>query len=249
MNPAAGERIEDLQYKGLSIIVKESGFRYGTDSVLLAGFVRASKKERLIDLGTGTGVIALLASARTGARIDGIEIQPEQADMASRSFKMNGVDAEVICADMREFAPVRLYDGAVCNPPYYPAEHGRVSKKGQAGFEGAATHELYLSFEEMARSASGAIKYGGRFFMCCPAERLSEAFCTLTRERLEPKRLRLVSSCPGRTPYLALIEAKKGASPGLVIEPDLVLMKEDGSYTAEADEIYHRNTDGRHVSQ
>lgn len=245
MIPAEGERIEDLQYKGLRIIIKEGGFRYGTDSVLLAGFVRASKKERLLDLGTGTGVIAMLASARTGARIDGIELQPEQAEMAARSFEMNGLEAEIVCADMRTFVPPRLYDGAVCNPPYYPAEHGRVSQKGQSGFEGAATHELYLSFDEMARAASRMIKYGGRFFMCCPSERLSEAFCSLTRERLEPKRLRLVSSCPGKAPYLALIEAKKAAAPGLRIEPDLVLTNEDGAYTAEADEIYHRDRDGR----
>ena len=96
-----GERTEDLQYKGLRIIQSEEGFRFGTDSVLLAGFVNVSSKERVADLGTGTGVIAILVQARTGAKLTGIEIQPMQCDMARRSAEMNGQGIPVIEADMR----------------------------------------------------------------------------------------------------------------------------------------------------
>ena len=220
-----GERIEDLQYKGLRIIVNERGFRYGTDSVLLAGFARANAKERVADLGSGTGVIAILLSARTGAELTAIEIQPEQCDMARRSAAMNGQEIAVIEADMRK--------------PYYPAAHGRTSEKGEPGFEGAATHELYCTLGEVAESAARLIKYGGRFYMCCPAARLSEALCALTAQKLEPKRMRLVASRVEKAPYLALIEAKKGAAPGMIVERTLVVCNEDGSYTDETRSIYH----------
>ena len=235
------ERIEDLQYKGLRIIVSSKGFRYGTDSVLLAGFARAKAKERVADLGSGTGIIAILLQARTGAELTAIEIQPEQCDMARRSAEMNGQPITVIEADMRggELKKLGKFDAAVCNPPYYPAGHGKISAKGEEGFEGAAKHELYCTLEEVAQAASGLIKFGGRFYMCCPAARLSEALCALTAQRLEPKRMRLVSSREEKEPYLALIEAKKGAAPGMKVEKGLVISNSDGSYTEELRRIYH----------
>ena len=160
-----GENIEDLQYKGLRIIQAESGFRFGTDSVLLAGFVTAGKKDRIVDLGTGTGVIAILLEGRTGAELTAVEIQPVQCDMAERSAKMNGQDIKVINADMRE-AHKELgtgsFDIAVCNPPYYPANSGKLSKKGEGEYESAATQDLFCTMDEVAKSAARLIKFGGK---------------------------------------------------------------------------------------
>lgn len=238
-----GERIEDLQYKGLRIIQGEKGFRFGTDSVLLASFVTGGASDRIIDLGAGCGVIAILLQGRLGARLTAVELQPGGCDMARRSVKMNGQDIEVIEGDMRAMADALgcgAFDSAVCNPPYHRTASGKVSQKGEPGYEGAATHETECTLAEVAKSASRLIKYGGKFFMCCPASRLSEAFCALTSERLEPKRVRLVAARADKPPYLALIEAKKGAAPGLQIEDRLIIMKADGSFTEELDRIYHR---------
>lgn len=239
-----GESIEDLQYKGLRIIQNAGGFRFGTDSVLLAGFTKVTAKDRVVDLGSGTGVIAILLEARTGAALTAVEIQAEQSDMAVRSAEMNGQPIEVVECDMRT-AHERLgygsFDAAVCNPPYYPAGWGEKSSKGKGEFEGAATHELFCTLEEVAASASRLVKFGGKFFMCCPAERLSEAFCALTKNGLEPKRLRLVASNGEKSPYLALIESKKGAAPGLKLEKQLNVCDSSGNYTDEVRRIYHRD--------
>lgn len=245
MTPALkeGEKVEDLQYKGLRIIQNENGFRFGTDSVLLAGFVNVGGKDKLVDLGSGTGVIAILVEGRTGASVTGVEIQPEQCDMARRSVEMNGQSIEIVEADMRtahEKLGRGIFDAAVCNPPYYPAVAGKVSRKGETGFEGAATHDRFCTLEEVAASAARLIKFGGKFFICCPASRLAEAIEALAKERLTPKRLRLVAVREEKAPYLALIEAKKGAAPGLKLEKQLVLCNADGSYTEEANAIYHR---------
>ena len=238
-----GERIEDLQYKGLRIIQSEGGFRFGTDSILLAGFVKGTPSEKIADLGSGCGVIAILLEGRLKAKLTAIEIQPGGCDMTRRSAAMNGQPIEVVECDMREAHKklgAGVFDSAVCNPPYYPAGGGVISQKGEEGFKGAATHDVCCTLQEVADSAARLIKFGGRFFMCCPAARISEAFCALTASRLEPKRLRMVASTPDKAPYLALIEAKKGAAPGLRLEPQLELTHPDGTYTEEADRIYHR---------
>ncbi len=239
-----GERLEDLQYKGLRVIQSDAGFRFGTDSVLLAGFVNAAPHEKAVDLGSGTGVIAILAAARTGAHFTAVEIQPEQCCMARRSMELNGLDVPVIEADMRtahEKLGRGAFDLAVVNPPYYPATGGAVSKKGAEGFAGAATHDIYCAMDEVAQSAARLIKYGGKLFICCPASRLAELFAALGKEKLEPKRLRMVASRADKAPYLALIEAKKGAAPGLKVEKQLVISNDDGSYTDEVRAIYHMN--------
>lgn len=241
-----GERIEDLQYRGLKIIQNETGFRFGTDSVLLAGFANVGRREKVLDMGAGTGVIAILLEGRTGASLTALEIQKEQCDMARRSAEMNGQGIEVAEADMRT-AHLRFgtgsFDAAVCNPPYYPTDSGGISKKGENGFRGAATHETNCTLGEVAESAARLLKYGGKFFICCPSARLAEALCELSKNGLEPKRLRLAASSAEKAPYLALIEAKKGAAPGLIIEKQLNVMNPDGSYTEEANRIYHREND------
>ena len=92
----AGERIDDLQRSALGIIQNPAHFCFGTDAVLLSGFVRASAKERVADLCTGNGIVPLLLSAKTRAKeIVGVEIQPEIADMAERSIAMNGLSERV----------------------------------------------------------------------------------------------------------------------------------------------------------
>ena len=238
-----GEKTEDLQYKGLKIIQSEEAFRFGTDAVLLASWVKAKRTDRVIDLGAGTGIIAILVEGRTGAKTTAIDIQKDQCSMAERSVKMNGQCIDVIECDMRtawEKLGREQFDIAVCNPPYYPKNIGEISKKGAEGFEGAATHELFCTLEEIAESAEKLMKYGGKFYLCCPTARLAEAMTALSKNRMEPKRLRLVAANEDKPPYLALIEAKKGAAPGLIMEKQLNIMDPEGNYTEETNRIYHR---------
>lgn len=239
-----GESVEDLQYKGLRIIQNAGGFRFGTDSVLLAGFVSVSKGQKVVDLGSGTGILSILIEGRTGAKLTAVEIQPGQCDMARRSFLMNGQDIEQIEADMRtvhELTGREAFDAAVCNPPYYPANAGKLSQKGSGEYVSAATHEQWCRVSEVAKAAAGLLKFGGKLFICCPIARLAEVFCALKDEKLEPKRIRTVTSVEGKLPYLALIEAKKGAAPGLKWEKELAVCDTQGNYTEETNRIYHRN--------
>ena len=128
-----GERLDTLQYQGLQIIQKEQGFRFGTDSVLLADFAAPRSGDRVADLGTGTGILCILmASRQPNSTYTALEIQTDMAEMATRSVKLNNMDdrIEVHACDFRE-APSFLGHGkfslVVCNPPYGKAGSSMVN--------------------------------------------------------------------------------------------------------------------------
>ncbi len=208
---------DDLQYDGLVILRDTERFAYGHDAVLLANFVRMKRGEKLCDLGTGTGIIAILAHAKTGADVLAVDIDPDCCALAKQSVELNGLSPriEVLRADMREMriAQYGTFDAAVCNPPYRAGgtESADPSRRRSAFQEDCTLHD--------AVSAAGRLlKNGGRFFVCYPAELVAPLCAALDRERLAVKRLCFVRSKADRPPYLALVEAKKNARHGAVIE-------------------------------
>lgn len=238
------ERIDDLQFNGLRIIQATDSFRFGTDSVLLAGFAQPKRTDECIDLGAGSGVLSILLNERTGCRMTAVEADAAQCGRLERSIGMNGQTDElrfgrgirVLHADyIKNTKQIGLccFDSAVCNPPYFRRDCGEVPAFG------TATHELTADIGSVARAASALLKFGGKLFICFPSFRLSEAFVALSMAGVEPKRLRLVSVRAEKAPYLALIEAKKGARSGLIIEKPLMIHSENGEYTDEVKEIYH----------
>lgn len=218
---------DDLQYKNLVILRDTERFAYGHDAVLLANFVRAKPGERFLDLGTGTGVIALLAHAKTGAAALAVDIDPACCELAQKSVDLNGLAGaiEVRRADLRAFsAPqAELFDAAVCNPPYYKAgtESGNLSRR-RSMFQEDCT------LADVVSCAARNLKNGGRFFICYPAELLAPLCAALDAAKLPPKRIRLVRSKADKPPYLVLIEAKKNARDGAVIEEET--LEEDDEY-------------------
>ena len=119
-----GERIDDLQLDGLHILQKKDGFRFGMDAVLLADFTRTRPRERIADLGTGTGILSLLLShQQPDTQFEAIELQPDMADMAGRSVELNGLSdrIHVHAMDLRQAPETFGYEkfhAVVCNPPY-----------------------------------------------------------------------------------------------------------------------------------
>ena len=129
----AGERIDELQRNGYQIIQNENGFCFGMDAVLLSGFARVKKKENVLDLGTGTGIIPILLEAKTeGRHFTGLEIQETSADMAKRSVCLNDLNAkvEIVRGDIKEAADLfgkASFDVVTSNPPYMTGQHGLVN--------------------------------------------------------------------------------------------------------------------------
>ena len=216
----------------------------GTDSVLLADFVRPGGAERGIDLGCGGGILSLLLLARSETlHMTGLELRPDAAALGRENLARNGLSgrSEILTGDIREhrslFAP-GSFDLAVSNPPYFPAGSGGRSPDPARA---AARGEEYCSLPQLCRAASWLLHTGGRFCLVHRPERLSELFVCLSAHALEPKRLRLVCPREGSAPSLVLVEARRGGRPGLQIEPALVLTDADGKESAELRRIYHRD--------
>lgn len=236
-----GERLDSLQFGDLHILQKLDAFRFGTDSVLLADFPLVRRGDYIADLGTGSGIIAILmASRHPDCRFAALEIQPDIADMAARSVKINGLEEQVeVCAcDFREAARIYGYGRfslAVCNPPYGKAGGVLLS---QTDSKRIARHESDCTVDDLAQAAFDLLKTGGRLAVVFPAARAFELMYAMRQHRLEPKRIRTVHATAQRAPKLVLIEAVKGGGSMLHWMEPLVLSQDDGTPTEEWKRIY-----------
>lgn len=236
-----GERLDDLGRAGLRIIQHPGRFPFAIDAVLLAHFATVRGQAKVLDLGTGCGVIPLLIAARhPKPYIIGLEIQPETADMACRSVALNGLGdrIRIDCGDYRQVG--RLYghggfDLVTMNPPYREPGRGQVSPEEARA---VARHETTGSLAEAIHATASAVRFGGRVAVVFLAERLSDLVVRLREQRLEPKRLRMVHPRAERPANLLLLEAIKGGGPGLAVEPPLVVYAEGRQLTAEVRAIY-----------
>ncbi len=237
-----GERLDDLQLAGLRIMQKEQGFRFGMDAVLLSEFVRADARDRLADFGTGTGIIPLLLAGRGyGGHVDAFELQPDMAEMASRSVALNGLSEKIeVHAVPVEAAdtvvPPCSLDAITCNPPYGLPGATLLNPEKSLSLARHQSHEGLKAWYAMAYRL---LRGKGRFSMIYPAPRMLEAMKGLSAARLEPKRFRLIYPAADKPANLVLIEAMKDAKPMLHPEPPLIVYEKDGSMTPELKRIYH----------
>lgn len=235
------ERIDDLQRAGLKIIQDPGRFCFGMDAVLLSYFAKAADGARVLDLGTGTGILPILMSAKTGAaHLTGLEIQAESAEMAARSVLMNDLTdrVSIVEGDIKEAGrlfPRASFDVITCNPPYLQGDHG-ILNPGDA--KAIARHEMLCTLEDVIRESEILLKPGGHFYMVHRPFRLSEIMCTMHDHHLEPKRMRLVYPMIDREPNMVLIEGVRGANVRITVEKPLILQNADGSYTEEVRELY-----------
>lgn len=235
------ETLEDLQIKGLYIIQKKEAFRFGVDAILLSHFVRVKRNQRVLDLGTGTGILPILLAAKTEASwITGLEIQPDIAAMAKRSVEGNGLEnrIEIVEGDLKRitaFLGAATYDVVVTNPPYTRVGSGL---KNPDDSKAIARHELYCTLEDVLKCAAKMLKPQGEFYMVHRPDRLTDVLEGMRRLRIEPKILRLVCPREGEAPSLILVKGIRNGKPGLTIMPQLIIYDKDGQYTPETQLIY-----------
>lgn len=233
-----GERLDDLQRNGYKIIQNEKKFCFGMDAVLLSGFVRVKEAERVLDMGTGTGIIPILLAGKTeGRHFTGLEIQKESADMAMRSVQINHLEERIsiIEGDIREADTLfgaASFDVITCNPPYMTGQHGLVNPNQPKAI---ARHEICCTLEDVIRQASRLVRPGGRFYLVHRPFRLAEIMNVMISYKLEPKRMRLVYPFADREPNMVLLEGLRGGKSRITVEKPLIVYKSPGVYT---DEIY-----------
>ena len=221
-----GERIDDLERNGYKIIQHKDKFCFGMDAVLLSGFATVKEGERVLDMGTGTGIIPILLAAKTDGRdFVGLEIQEESALMAERR-------------DIKEASKIfggATFDVVTCNPPYMTENHGIKNFEEPKAI---ARHEIKCTLEDVIREASKVLKPGGRFYMVHRPRRLVEIIELMSKYKIQPKGLRMVHPFADRKANMLLIEGHRGRKAMMKVEAPLVVYREKGIYTDEILKIY-----------
>ena len=239
------ERIDDLQINNLKIIQDKNGFCFGIDSVILSEFANDIKsKSKVIDLGTGTGIISFLLLAKYNiSKIIGVEVQPDVADMAKRSIELNNLNEkfELINCDVKNILSYMERDSVdvvVSNPPYKKINTGGKNENEKKLI---SRHEILADIFDFIEAAKKVLKDKGALYMVHRPERLSDIIYGLRKNKLEPKKIRFVYSREdSEEAKLVLVKAVKNGGQFLKVEKPLFIYKKNGEYSDEVLRIYNK---------
>ena len=238
------ERLDYLLAEDLRIIQSPSVFSFSLDAVLLSRFasIPKSSKGQIVDLCTGNGVVPLFLSARTKAKIVGVELQPRLHDMATRSVAYNSLEEQIDIrlGDVKEVPEqlgIEKFDAVTCNPPYFLAHE--LSEKNVSEHYAIARHEIHLTLEEAIHSSSRLLKQGGKAAFVHRPERLLDIVMFMRKYRLEPKRMQLIYPKHHKEANTLLIEGIKDGKPGLKVLPPVYVYEDNNEYTEEIRELLY----------
>ncbi len=221
-------------------------FCFGTDSVLLADFVRLKKNAKIADLGTGMGILPLLLyGRRQDITVYALELQEKLCDLARRSVALNGLEEKIHVINGNICHAQKLlgagFDLVVSNPPYEKETAG-IGSENEC--HRIARFEVEITLEKLCAAAGSLLKTGGRFYMIHRTSRLVEIFDELRASRMQTKEVRFIHSFVTSEPARVLVSAVKDGNEGVRILPPLIVHEEDGSETQEIKKIYHREKQG-----
>ncbi len=214
------ERLDDLQLNGLYIIQNPNEYCFTSDAVLLANAVKMKKGQKVCDLGTGSGIIPILITAKnSGTTAVGVELQEYQVDMATRSVLHNGMQdrVQIIHGDIRDGRKLLgsgVFDVVVSNPPY--GILGTGDMKESSGIA-RSRYEITVNLEQIIRTASEIVKFGGKVYIINKAERLAEMICLMNKYRIEPKKITNVYRKENFPADTVIVEGVLGGKSGVKI--------------------------------
>ena len=241
------ERIDDLQYKGLKVIQNNKGFCFGIDSVILSDFAKNIKdNSRVIDLGTGSGVIGFLLCKKTKLKeIIGIEIQKDVANMAKRSIKLNNLENmfQIVNENINDIFVQGIlnknqYDVVVMNPPYKEVGTG---KQNEDEVKLISRHEIKAKLSDFIATASNLLKDKGEVYIVHKPERTIDIMQKMRENKIEPKEMKIVYPYKNAEASLILIKGVKGGKKFFKIMEPLYIYENNGEYTEQIKQIYNEN--------
>ncbi|MBB5021823.1 tRNA1(Val) (adenine(37)-N6)-methyltransferase [Desulfurispira natronophila] len=207
----------------LTIRQSTHGYRFGIDPVVLAHFTPVTSHKRVLDIGTGAGVIPLLLNYLYGVtRFHAVELQPCLAQLARENFQRHQLEVELFQGNFLEFSCPQKFHHIFSNPPF------RRSKSGQhaTGQRRLARHESVMELEQMISRGAELLEKSGRFSLVMLTERFAELTQYLRRYNVEAKRARFVHATASAPSRICLVEGRKGAKPGLTVEEPLIVYQD-----------------------
>jgi tRNA1Val (adenine37-N6)-methyltransferase len=215
--------IDHIIDESIKISQPDNGFRFGTDSVILSWFATVKKHDRIIDIGSGSGVIAtLLAKLKGASDITAVELQPESFAHLQETVALNKLEGVItpVCSAIQDYIPTKNFTLAVCNPPYRPVGIGKVNEEAE---ERVARFEETLTIDEILAFCKKYLNYGGRLAFCGDADRLIPAINACCANQFQPKRLRFLHSGNNGKARLFFMECVYGGGVELSIEPNVIM--------------------------
>lgn len=218
-----------FQFKEFSVNQDKCSMKLGTDSVLLGAWPRKDKVKRILDIGTGTGVIALMLAQRTKAEIDAIDIEYAAHVQARDNFAASKWNKRLNShhCSLQEFSPNKKYDLIVSNPPYFllPGSH-----KEKPGAQARYTH--LLSFSDLAEHVVRLMADKGTF---CSVFPIHEG--AMFTNEAEKKGLYLTNfvwvKTASRKKFPKRILMEFGFSKKESVIDSMLVIQSDGKYTQE----------------
>ncbi|SHH87949.1 tRNA1(Val) A37 N6-methylase TrmN6 [Clostridium collagenovorans DSM 3089] len=236
------ETLDDLGIRGIHVIQKREGFRFGVDAVLLANFAKVKNNSSVIDLCTGTGIVPFILAGKTNAKnITGIEIQEEFVEMAERSVEFNKLEERVnfINGDLKNLALLKKLpkvEVLTVNPPYKLQNSGIINLNDKNAI---ARHEICCTLEDVIIASRILLKDNGRMYMVHRPDRLVDIVTLMRKHKIEPKRIRMVHPSAGKAPNIVLVEGQRDGGAFLKWDDPLYVHTEDGGYTDEIISMYN----------
>lgn len=242
------ERIDDLQINNLKIIQNTDGFCFGIDSVLLSEFAKDIKNgSKVMDMGTGTGIIGFLLLAKTNINsVVGVDVQPDIIEMVNRSINLNNLEnkfSTINCniKDILNNVERESFDVVVTNPPYKKLNTGGQNENEKKLI---SRHEYLADIFDFIKAAKQVLKDKGTLYMVHRPERLSDIITGLRENKIEPKKIRFVYSREdSNEAKLVLIKAVKNGGDFMKVDKPLYIYDSDGNYTEEILNIYNKRKD------
>jgi tRNA1Val (adenine37-N6)-methyltransferase len=221
----SAETLDELREYDLKIIQPLRGYRFSIDPLLLCDFA-GNEDGRVIDLGTGCGVIALIMARKSKtARIVGVEFREESAHMAERNIELNGLGPQVAVIpddihSLKKRFPVSSFELVLANPPFRRAGTGKISP--HAGRD-TARHETTAVLTDFLDTAKYLVKPSGRICLIYHVSRLPELIAEASLRKISLLRLRFVHGGTEESARMVLLELAKGRSGELAVLPPLFI--------------------------
>lgn len=235
------ESIEDLQLDGLRLIQNKLGYCFTSDSVILANFIKCKPEDKVLEIGTGSGVISILVSHKNNnANIIAVEIQKSLSELARRNVELNKKQdlIKIVNQDINDFCNennLSSYDVVFSNPPYYDIKSVIVGGNEEKQI---CRYEKKMNLKQLVSISNKLLKNKGKFYIVYPANRVADLVYELRLNMLEPKLMFFTQPSISSSPVLVLVMAVKNANPGLKVLPTLITNDKDGNYIQQIKNNY-----------
>ncbi len=219
-----------------------SGYRYNSDSIFLADFIaRLLPRGRVLDVGSGVGIVGLLVARDFPVQMDIIDKQPQMIAYARHNYALNGLDVVAEVGDFVEMSGDRIYDWIISNPPFYDS----AVTQSEDEVLNIARYAHHLPSRDLIRTAKRLLQPRGRLLFCYDAKQVDRVLAELREAKLNPEMIRFVHPKADREAKIALIAARANSRAMLSVLSPLIVFDENDRYLPEAQKAFDRA--GTHV--